>query len=359
MSSQPDLSQPPGTPTDASFIIDDTVARPLSGAALFYALYWLVEIEGVAEAAFDFRQHVEAYWRGFYWYGIFSSVGEASSMFDKYYVDGWLVNRYLEADTVIPLQGEDEETLELLREAIGSRLTAHQLTPALMDEHINEVIGPDLDDDAREVLDDLFKEAGTIRQRKIVGETDRFGVESLLQIADLVLDVMDDPEPAIEAIGALFSRSGTVSDYLAEVPQPDIPDAVWDGFNFQEKIIVAGASGWRSPEWNGPGWAGITDHLMRRGELSKTAWVDQSWSIEHNNRNWLDKISYKQSERDAAAEFLVPDIEDPNDRVVRGALIEVLDAAQEGDIERVFDAAVLFNDAAGVNLRRQRRLRGI
>lgn len=148
---------------------------------------------------------------------------------------------------------------------------------------------------------------------------------------------------------------------MAALPTPPgFTDAEVEEMDRSERIVALEPSGWLSNQRNGPGWTGITCHLLRRDELSETAWIEQCWSIEHNNATWMDKIDIQDSERGVVREVAAtPFAHDLVDPVIFDALRGLLDAARDGDKALIFDYAVQYGNEAGVNLRRLRTMFGL
>lgn len=294
----------PGTDIfEAGDIVFSVIARPLLSSSLFYALYYLVEVEGLSQAAFDFKQERERQYQAFYYYGNFSLVSEFQNATQRYYIVGREVR---------------EKSLEEL------------------DEHAHEFLFPENEafgDAAFELLERTSELNNTIVQRNQESVVDALLlVRSILEKHDVGVSWA---EYAVELFDAMPSRD----------KGPDTMRRDDD-------------TGWPHG-YDGPSWSGIAEHIARHDELSETAWVDQSWSIEHNNNRWIDKIDFDPDIQEAeAVRDLVfgPEFtpEDAHQNDIRGAVGEILDAAREGDMTTVFDWAQEFTDQVDVNLRRAR-----
>lgn len=328
--------------------VTDTIGRPIKGASLFYALYYLVEIEGYEPAVFDFRKLVDEYHRGFYWYGIFSILSEFSHVTGRYFFDGEEVFKYLQRRSAGNVELEPAD----LRPHAESLVDPATLDGTGFDAKLIETILADLFQAGRSLAEANVREPGSSRNV----------LELLTEAQGVYPPLPDDPEPLIVAIGQMFHNSETARRYIAEHPTPPgFTDEEIEEMDFNERVTVFRASGWISQEWNGPGWAGVTDHLLRRDELSQTAWVDQSWSIEHNNNRWVDKVEIQDRERAVVSEVVRPNpaVDRPADVIVLGALEDLLDAAQEGNMDLIFDTAVEYTRDLDVNLRRARTVVGV
>ncbi|NIS19021.1 MAG: hypothetical protein GWN18_03500, partial [Thermoplasmata archaeon] len=62
------------------------------------------------------------------------------------------------------------------------------------------------------------------------------------------------------------------------------------------------------PLFGGESWAAVCDHLLRRDDIPDTAWVDQSFSVQHNTGAWLNKVSPVERDLFAAMEVFGGDL---------------------------------------------------
>lgn len=297
-------------------VVFDTVGRPLKSASLFYALYYAVEIEGVQEAAFDFKQLRERQSLGFWWYGTFSMAAEFANACERYFI-------------------------------VGDGLLLADMGPSIR-EHAEEFLFPD-DEDMAAAANLLMQRACQLKelttQRNLVGYEQLFDWIRARH-ADGWFDGLG---PWVEIARDMFQA----------MPQ---------GGTSPGTMRRDDKTGW-SVNFNGPAWVAIGNLLLRRGELSDTAYVDQCWALEHNNRHWFDKIDAPvEGPDEAATRAVLPATRDsPIDRSnVLGATIEVLDANREGDMATVFAAATEYQRTGiapgqplGVNLRRVARDVGV
>lgn len=340
-------------------VILNSVGRPLRGASLFYALYWLVEIEGIEAAAFDFQQLRQEYHDGFYWYGIYSIARELSHINEEYLVEGFSVG---------------EHTRNLVRdvEFMDDVVEERQLSPVKLRRHAASLIR---EDDLEDLAGKFFTqapdlsaarpvdtEAGIREIADMLNELQIIGaMERPRAFARMALDVFDNAryvEFGDDTREQLDSGFGELPPAVRDAPPGSDVAHAFAQLNPTAKARLAGLSGWRVGDFDGPGWLGIADHLLRRDQLSQTAWVDQSWALTHNNGNWLNKVEPLGF---SLAEEINADIGGGGRNMVLplGVLMNLLDANQEGDMETVFDVAVRFNDQVGIDLRRLRRQVGV
>lgn len=290
-----------------------TIGRPVRSASLWYALYYLVEIEGVAEAAFDFKQERRKQAEAFYQYGRYAMLKEFTNAGDRYIVAG---------SNLLDLDDEAKR------------------------EHAFEFLFPD-----DRVMAEAWLEWVDQRRRlmELMSSRNEVAVQDGLERATRV-NRNTPPDEPIETIFKRFFRA--------------MPDLTMTA----SRARRTSHTGW-SRGFDGPAWAAIGEHLERHDELSDTAFVDQSWSVEHNNSNWIDKINLVEDDRetDAVAEIRFDGAAETGAQpseigghadLIRG-LQQILDAARESDLEVLFDYAEFFNGDVGVNLRRQRRFLGI
>lgn len=80
----------PLEPQDVSDLIRRTIAMPVKSSSLYYSLYFLDEIMGVDEAAFDLSQMEDELYDGFFWYGIHTISREYSNASRRFIVKGQL-----------------------------------------------------------------------------------------------------------------------------------------------------------------------------------------------------------------------------------------------------------------------------
>lgn len=295
-------------------VVFSTVGRPLKSASLFYALYWLVEIEGVTEAAFAFKRERERQSIGFWWYGTFSMASEFSNASSRYFIVGEPISNILNLDRV----------------------------DLSITEHAREFLFPD-DDVMGPAAEELLLRVQDLRQftvqRDLAGYTNTY-----IQLRN-------------QLEGDRFRDLGPWNEIARDLFQ------VMPATNKGPDLIVSNEeTGW-GLNFNGPAWVGIGNHLLRRDDLSDTAWVDQSWAVQHNNRAWFDKIDFGigfEGPDEAAVRAIKPNVQRVRARDVGDAALALLDANLEGDMETVFEAAVEYDQKVeGINLRRLARQAGV
>lgn len=372
------MSVDPSDPRSVADVLFKSISKPIRGASLFYALYYLTEVEGVERAAFDFQRIRDEYHDAFWWYGIYSITREVRHIWSRYFIDGFLPRQYFNHDEVVMIT-EPEVWLEHQlegREAVSAfeigapsmsgvtmgrstpGVAVRTLGPTAAREHARELATGENDD----MVVDIVERAG--RLDAVPGGTNIRAVNGLLAEAERELGILTEPEPYIEAVADIFTNTGTVGAEL-EARLDELPEAVPEldepVLSEAAQRILLRASGWVSKDWNGPGWAAIPRHLLRRDGLPATAWTDQCWAIEHNNANWIDKINPADKDRRVVAEEIGSDRSlAPHVEVVSTLADDLLDAARDGDMSRVFDYAVHWDDEVeGLSLSRWRTRLGL
>lgn len=281
-------------------LVWDTIGHPVRSAALFYSLYYLVEIEGFEPAAFDFKQLRERLSEGFYWYGILAITGEIGNLSSAYTLEGRHVGVIL--DGLVELDPED------------------------LREHVRQQVG--------EEAVEVFEVAP-----ELTTDGSRATNDQVLQAAEARFGAVSDPEDYINLVHNVFRQT----------PSGDETPGL--------------RTGWSSG-YNGPAWVAICEHLLRRDELSDTAWVDQSWSIEHNNSGWIDKTDFAGDDGDQnfaiveqldLTRFDDPRAQAPRSSEVVHAVQRILDDAQEGDAEQLLEWLGYFGGDVGFNYLEARR----
>lgn len=164
---------------DVAERIATSIGQPIRGVSLFYALYYLVEIEGVQEAAFDFNHLRSEYYDAIGWYGVYTALTEFSHVNSRCLVAGGEVTRYL----------QEQEA----RMRHGTELVTEQLRPADLDPHAESLIDPaDLATTPYAVTEiealarDLSRAARDLEQIATVEPSSPSGISSFLAAAQQV-----------------------------------------------------------------------------------------------------------------------------------------------------------------------------
>lgn len=297
-----------------------TVGHPVKNAALFYALYYLVEIEGFEAARFDLKQLRERQARGFFWYGIIAITTEFGNAHGNYFINGNSAGSILDG----------------IHDDLG---------PEDVRRHVREDLP--LTEDVRERAVDAFMLVGDgLRTNGTAIDT-----ETVFQRIQAQLGAVTEPVDYIRLIQAIFKRTRQFNGN-------------------DQRARNLGGTGWVIG-YDGPAWVGVCDHLLRRDELSDTAWVDQSWSVEHNNSNWIDKIDFGDDENENR---LIHEIIDfPQERVLGRsrprsrphpswfleATGDILDEAHDGSSGQLLEWAAIVDDDIDLSIGRARRELGL
>jgi len=108
-------------------------------------------------------------------------------------------------------------------------------------------------------------------------------------------------------------------------------------------------TGWMR-EFNGDAWTAIAAHGAAHEDPTRVAWVDQTFSIEHNNGNFFDKanINRERIETLGAAVYDNPDLSSVEYQQLY--LPELLDRNHAGDMSYVIGVAAAVDEAFGMGL---------
>lgn len=310
-----DSSRDPGVVADLIF---ETAGRPVRTAAEFYGLYYLAEIENDPDAQLEFRFQRDRIRDGLYWYTVFALLSELSTGNGHYYITG--------------------DKVQQVREAAPPGKVGRPFGPHAGDLS-TFAVRPD--DEVRR-LTDRFVEMFVAMAPLISNRgPDQVAVRGFLEEAERWLDAVSDPQQFVDDVERFFSETSS-------------PPAGRRSEFERENI-----TGWL-PQYNGEAWTAIAEHAHRlgTGELPDTSWVDQTWAIEHNNDNFLDKIDVTPQERRDLADIrgsvfgddVGPDL---SEGATRWLLIRLLDAARESDMELVFTYATHFDTEANINYERK------
>lgn len=299
----------------------NTVARPIRSSSLFYSVYYLSEIENMEDASFDLFKLTNSIDKGMYYYSIGSISKEISKAVDRLIIKGNTIKQGFSEDPQAPLSS--------IRRFVSSN------------------VGPQYQNMANKILIDVANQEFPLGRRGFRGFRDQ-----MMDVEDKY-NALSEPDVYVNACRGIFGVKPAKSK--------------------REELLGTDITSWSSG-FGGDGWTGVCDHFLNREELPKRAWVDISWSVQHNTGNWLNKISINNDEFQVVfdvnrgtvirrvngggfAEVNVDSTEEMRSGDVRRILTDdILDANAEGDMDRVFEYAVHYNDEVGVDLRRQRRL---
>lgn len=303
--------------------IKEGAESPLGWAAVFYALLYLVQIQEVEEAEFDFRDVSRKLDRAFFWYGVYLCIREF----------GHVAGRY---DILLPPEiGPEGETMAVnkIARAYNDEWDSH-LSPSEADEafavHFERW-------DLPEELIEPTKQSNLIRAN--TGK-DWMKVTRLMNAAAVAGLDWSEPYETIELIRDFFRHS---------------PKQYVGGGSARVTGVFNQAEGWKGYEFDGPAWAGICEVLLTRPDMTRVMFVDQAFSIEHNNSGWFNKHPVTERDNDVAVEMVPGASLDAHVR----ALPKLLDANHEGNMKTVFEVAAEFDDYVDFRIARAGRSLGV
>jgi len=237
-------------------------SRPVTHAAQYYTLYYLVEIEDVDEIGFELLQKTSTLRDAFYNYSVFATAKEASHIGDHFQYDNKTIGKLLgnRQRPNFKMAGRSKEDIE-------------------REQRQNKKVAQMFKDDVREKLP-------------------RTNANLLLNFAKNPNSLptgrtfMVDPIETAERLERKYSAFTNSERWLNTMS-----DLFGTDWSVQGAASTLGASfGW-NPEYGGDAWARVCDTALLKEEMGKQAYVDLMWSVEHNNGNFVDKV-----EHDTAAE---------------------------------------------------------
>lgn len=226
--------------------VNGTIGNILESAAVWYALLYLVQIEGRDDLRFEFDRVTENLSTALVWYVVFTTHKEATNAGQRYFIDGK------------PLQ----------------EVSARQY-----ENHLKREQGV-------RGLPEVYLTAGgeSLVNATILHPSDAYFWLKREGLLD------DGPERACQNMRTLF-------DGMAQEP-PGFDDR---GLAVAEAFERDGVSGWLS-EFNGDAWTAIAEHGANWESPTRVTWVDQSFAVEHNNGNFLDKVKPRGDRRERIGE---------------------------------------------------------
>jgi hypothetical protein len=304
--------------------------RPVTHAAQYYTLYYLVEIEDVDEIGFELLQTTRTLRDAFYNYSVFATAKEASHIGDHFQYDSKTIGKILgnRKRPNFKMAGRSKEDIE-------------------REQRQNEKVAQMFKDDVREKLP-------------------RTNANLLLNFAKSPNNLptgrtfMMEPIDTAESLERKYSAFTNSERWLSTMS-----DLFATDWSVQGAASTLGASyGW-NPEYGGDAWARVCDTALFKEEMGKQAYVDLMWSVEHNNGNFIDKVEHDTvAERDSIIEAIdrmdtggKQKVDRIKQKVREGTIVEeilpkILTAARAENLRFAFSLAEVTIDS--VSLRRYR-----
>lgn len=273
--------------------------RVFRSTSLFYSLYYINEIMGEDEAAYDFMKVSEELAQGFLGYGIISMLGE-------------------------------------MRHFQGSYIYKGDRVRALEDDEYEQFLNDHIEEEHREFARMARDYQAMIRRTP---QSEQEQVEQYFKDMEKRLHILSEMDKRLDDM-----------EYLFSLGQREVSSG---------ELMVAEETGWPL-HFGGDGWANVARHLKRRKEYPRTMWVDQSFAIEHNNGNWFGKMSVLPEEFENFREtfsgpeedkiFISGSMDDWRS-ILRHGVRWLLDQNHKENMEPIFKMALNYNDEVNINLR--------
>lgn len=321
----------PSNPGHASQLIEQVLKRPVSHAAVFYALLYLdtamdnkpPAVEAEIKLATD--QIATAH----FWYGVYATTREL---------------RNAPGTVDITIDGEEKMIQTVMLRVVDEVI---EDDPTAKDELDRFDFTGNYDAESAYMFDGLERAQNRARAQ----------LEPELRMLDPPFRRETTLDILTHYVG-LDRVSGESPGAIFRVLERLDLDPLFETITLLETYRQIYARLDWARGFGGEGWAGICDHLLRitDDDISLRLWTDQSWAVEHNNNGWLDKIDTNQKENDVASAALA----DPG--LPTDAVQGILEANLRGDMQIVFDAAAQaqreYNDIQSIpiNFQRWRRL---
>lgn len=288
-------------------LIWEVVGRRYRYASTYYVLYWLSEVKGYDAAEFDYAQLNDKLARGLYWYGVYAVTREALHFGNTVRVEG----RGMDGSVgeIYNMGGGEDRALAALRNTVGRGASSNPAVSAAVDL--------------------LSEDADVVKSQLPRGGAARVDLTKFWDTADTAFPVLSDTDSWLMGLSSLFN------DVLQGPPGRTTEPELW----------------WED-QYGGPMWGRATDHLLRMDDLSDAAWIDQTFAIEHNTGNWLDKVMLQAEQSGKLQPVTTYRGTFPEGRVME----RILDAARDEEMDKLFSVAVQFEDELDVSLTRAARL---
>lgn len=277
-SAPPDVG---GFPGEAAEHARAWVGNILETAAIWYALLYLVQIEGRDDFEFEFQRVTEHLSVAFLHYITFAAHKEWANLGERYYIRG-----------AAPLDWDREEVERHLRFARDLRGIPRFYTTSRPQAGWDLPIANPAD------VFHFLHENGAF--------------DPTARCADVALAFEQTPGGGPEAM-----------------------------------MEAEGGTGWL-PQFNGPAWTAIARHGRDWEDPTRVAWVDQTFSIEHNNGNFVDKIQPDIDRRKTIGDDVYNSSFLSVHEYQDAYLTALLDQNHAGNIRFVFSVASRIDRAFGL-----------
>jgi hypothetical protein len=127
------------------------------------------------------------------------------------------------------------------------------------------------------------------------------------------------------------------------------PPGITSGRRGATQLEERDETGWMK-EFNGDAWEAIAAHGADHEDPTPVAWVDQTFSVEHNNGNFFDKTNVNYDRLQTLAEDVYDTSELGRIEYRNIYLPELLDRNHSGDMSYVIGLAAGIDEAFGMGL---------
>jgi len=238
------LDAPPAvdaSPQELGDQVMGVVGNILEAAAVWYSLLYLVQIEGRDDLRDTFNRVTANLSSAFIWYIVYTTHKELTNVSERYFIDG---------------------------------VKIAEVPPEQYENHIKR---------ERRIrgIPEPYQTAGgeSLASAAIIHPPDAF---AWLKKHDLL---RDGPEYACRNMAILFGG-------MARLP----PTVDHEMDAAVEMDRYDGLTGWFEA-FNGDAWRAIADHGAEWQSPTEVVWVDQTFAVEHNNGNFLDKVKPRGDRR--------------------------------------------------------------
>lgn len=368
-------------PTQSGNRVIDTIAphirrwigRPVRSTAMWYTFMYFSQVLGHEPARFEFDRMTDALADALYWYTLGSCAKEWANVEKVYYIDDKRKMQHVTDHTEMPVA---PPAAAVPARAVRMTAKEHQDFRELRSDLRGAVVTPPMKLSAVNLV---YSGRST--------RSPRADFENPLKITDatkIIIDAATDVDTAISAVwqhkvdshftadlgidpslsewweftrSPLFTNrralNPSIFQSLDEMGKLETPEQTLQELLYLFKQTPAwedgGDYGWKE-SFDGPPWQAIAEHGLAYPDPTKVVWVDQSLSIEHNTRSYLDKVHIPSSARSVVKEILGLDAEPGSLTMLLNYHAALQDANHEGDMQTVVGWAAAFDNAEGHDL---------
>ena len=290
---------------------NDVFSEAGTRAARFYTLYYIEQEMDVNGYDFYFKETKDRQADAFFNYAIFATGLELRHYRSKYRVANHVMGNVLKgADKQSPKESSN------IREIPKSSLANAMVE--IVREAIDENVPIELKDRVERMM---------LKQNLSVDKPGN--IEDVIRICETLEErhnAFTEPEEYLKACKHIFNDKWLV-EYIDKNTEPvanpgegEMNGREWLNYEIKTEITEKDfneAMGWRFG-FGGKAWAGVPKTALLKDELSKTAFIDLMWSVEHNGGNFVDKVPIvKDSDVEVIHDYLLQEWEEYDKNVYR------------------------------------------